>query len=425
MQDIKLVINEYGPIRNAELDFAPMMIFTGNSNLGKSYVNYLWYYFMSSFTPLVLSEFISSKFVFSEGVEIEEVSFKKDELRLWINEHAESFLQKLLNDNTLKCDVNFIFDLEDEIKIKLEQKTRKSNDGTEDYLVYNVIIGEEKPSVYPSFFGSDDAVVYALESYLQRAIFGCQYKPVILPPARGSLVGENFSIKDKVSRSSGLYANFLQDYDFALHSLWRRRQDEQFFTARIKKLIGGELVTQEGVQYLELESGRRIPLSAAASSIRELGPLMFYLKNHYGVIVSFCFEEPEAHLHPKMQIDVTDMLAICLNRKYMFQITTHSDYIMQRINQLIRLGRLRKNDKTAFEKYAQDNGLNKDTYLDKENIKGYYFSREVDDTIQITKLNITDKGLPMSTFFDIVKELSKREDEIDGLLYNINPDESC
>lgn len=69
MQDIKLVINEYGPLKNTELSFAPMMVFTGDSNLGKSYVNYLWYYFMASFTPLVLSEFISSKFVFTEKTE--------------------------------------------------------------------------------------------------------------------------------------------------------------------------------------------------------------------------------------------------------------------------------------------------------------------------------------------------------------------
>lgn len=421
MKDIKLIINEYGPLKNAELSFAPMMVFTGDSNLGKSYVNYLWYYFMSSFDHLVLSEFISSKFVFKK--EVEEFSFRKDELRLWINKHAESFLQKLLNDNSLICDVNFIFELEDKINIRLEQNIKRNEDDTEDYVVYKVIIGEEYSSVYPSFFDPDDAVVFALGTYLKRSLFGRSYKPVILPPARGSLVGENFSIKDKVSRSSGLYANFLQDYDFALRSVWRINNDEQFFSARIKKLLGGELVTKEGVQYLELASGRMIPLSAAASSIRELAPLMFYLKNHYGQNVSFCLEEPEAHLHPKMQVDIADMLAICLNRGYMFQITTHSDYMIQRINQLIKLGRLRMEDISVFEEYAQSKGLNKDTYLDKNNIKGYYFSRGADNSVDITELDIMDDGVPMSTFFDIVTELSVRENDIDRLLHSINPDE--
>ncbi|MDE7378154.1 MAG: hypothetical protein K2N13_04235 [Paraprevotella sp.] len=59
----------------------------------------------------------------------------------------------------------------------------------------------------------------------------------------------------------------------------------------------------------------------------------------------------------------------------MFQITTHSDYMMQRINQLIKLGALKRDNKDVFEEYTQSKGLNKDTYLDKEMIKGYYFSR--------------------------------------------------
>ena len=423
MQKIKLVINEYGPIRNAELEFAPMMVFTGNSNLGKSYVNYLWYYFISSFTPLVLSEFISPKILFKEDVE--EFSFKKEDLRLWINSHAESFLQKLLNDNSLVCNVNFIFEIDDEIDIKVERKRSQKGDNAEEYVAYKVAINGKEASAFPGFFGPKDAVVFALSTYLQRYLFDRAYKVVILPPARGSLVGENFSVKDKVSRSSGLYANFLQDYDYALRSLWGSGSDEQFFNARIKRLVGGELKTKEGVQYLELPTGRSLPLSAAASSIRELSPLLFYLKNYYGLNVSFCLEEPEAHLHPQMQVDVADMLAICLNKGYMFQITTHSDYMMQRFNQLIKLGLLKEKDNSLFEDYARKNLLNKDTYIDKNVIKGYYFSHRENGSVVITQLDITDDGLPMSTFFDIVTELTKREDDIDGLLDSNKPTDLC
>ena len=423
MQNIKLVINEYGPIRNAELDFAPMMVFTGNSNLGKSYVNYLWYYFISSFTPVVLSEFMAPKMVADEDVE--EISFKKDDLRLWINRHAESFLQKLLNDNSLVCNVNFIFDLEDEINIKVERKISQRGDNAEDYVAYKVSINEKEASAFPGFFGLKDAVVYALGPYLQRYLFDRAYKVVILPPARGSLVGENFSVKDRVSRSSGLYANFLQDYDYALRSLWGSGSDEQFFNARIKRLVGGELKTKEGIQYLELPTGRSLPLSAAASSIRELSPLLFYLKNYYGLNVSFCLEEPEAHLHPQMQVDVADMLAICLNKGYMFQITTHSDYMMQRFNQLLKLGQLKEIGNSLFEDYARKNSLNKDTYLDKNIIKGYYFSHGENGAVVITQLKITDDGLPMSTFFDIVTELSRWDDDIDALLDNTKSAGQC
>lgn len=424
MKNIKLIINEYGPIKNVEVDFAPMMIFTGDSNLGKSYVNYLWYYFMSSFCTMVLSDFVKSKFPDIKGDG--DYSFKQDEFRLWINQHAESFLQRLLNDNSLVCDVNFIFDLgEETIKIHLEESIQNIENSSENYFIHKVTIGDNNPNVYPPLFDSKDALLFALETYLQRSLFGRFYKAVILPPARGALVGENFSLKDKVARSSGLYANFLQDYDYALRRMWRLNDDEQFFNARIAKLFGGELITLEGVQYLKLSPTRNIPLSAAASSIRELSPLMFYLKNQYGLNVSFCLEEPEAHLHPKMQIEVADMLAICLNRGYMFQMTTHSDYMMQRINQLIKLGCLKSIDKVAFSDYTEEKGLNKDTYISKEYIKGYYFSRESDNKISITQLDITDEGMPMATFFDVVTELSNRENDIDNMFHRIKPTESC
>lgn len=424
VQDIKLFINEYGPIKNAELSFAPMMIFTGDSNLGKSYVNYLWYYFMSSFTSMVLSEFIASKFptIAGDG----DYSFKQDDLRLWINQHAESFLQRLLNDSSLVCDVTFMFDLGAEtIKINMEETIQKIENSSENYALHKVTIGDNFSNVYPAIFGSEDALLFALEMYLQRSLFGRYYKAVILPPARGSLVGENFSLKSKVSGSSGLYANFLQDYDYALRQTWRGNVDEQFFNARMAKLVGGELETREGVQYLRLSPERSIPLSAAASSIRELSPLLFYLKNQFGLNVSFCLEEPEAHLHPKMQIDVADLLAICLNRGYMFQMTTHSDYMMQRVNQLIKLGRLKTTDMATFDEYAQKKGLNKDTFIYKEQIKGYYFSREQDDSVSITQLDITDEGMPMATFFDVVTDLSARENDIDNLLHHKNPAEPC
>ncbi|MCM1109253.1 MAG: AAA family ATPase [Clostridium sp.] len=415
MQDIRLVINEYGPIRNAELQFAPMMVFTGNSNLGKSYVNYLWYYFMSAFTPMILTEFVNSKFVF--GNEVEEFTLRTDDFRLWINAHAESFLRKLLNDDALVCNVNFIFRLgKESLKIRLERTVQQAEGEENSYVMYRVNVDGDYTAAYPEFFDPDGSVVFALGAYLQRALFGRTLKTVILPPARGALVGENFTVKDKVSRSSGLYANFLQDYDYALRSLWGKSRDEQFFNARIKKLMGGELDTREGVQYLQLPTGRTLPLSAAASSIRELGPLMFYLKNHYGTNVSFCLEEPEAHLHPRMQVDVADMLAICLNRGYMFQLTTHSDYMMQRFNQLIKLGMLRQADGDRLEAYMRENALNKDTYLDKEQIKGYYFHSDEDGEVVVTGLEITDEGLPMASFFDIVADLSNRENDIDALL---------
>lgn len=108
----------------------------------------------------------------------------------------------------------------------------------------------------------------------------------------------------------------------------------------MQKLIGGQLKTDKNRQYFVMADGTQISLNAAASSIKEISPFLFYLKNRFNNFCSVCFEEPEAHLHPSMQIAVADLVAAYKNKGAFFQITTHSDYFLARINQLIKLNEL-------------------------------------------------------------------------------------
>ena len=45
MRSIKLIIRKLGPIRSSEIEIHPMMIFSGESGLGKSYLAILCHYF--------------------------------------------------------------------------------------------------------------------------------------------------------------------------------------------------------------------------------------------------------------------------------------------------------------------------------------------------------------------------------------------
>lgn len=49
MKKFRIHIEELGPIKNADITLAPVMIFTGASNLGKSYTNFLAYYIFNLF----------------------------------------------------------------------------------------------------------------------------------------------------------------------------------------------------------------------------------------------------------------------------------------------------------------------------------------------------------------------------------------
>ena len=120
LSDIKITINEFGPIRNAHITLAPMMIFTGNSNLGKSYVNYLVYYFFSSFTENKLGGLIRGKI--KEEAQEQAFLLTEDDIRLWLNRNVQEFMCDFLGDSNLICDVNFVFRLEaPQLNIKCQQ----------------------------------------------------------------------------------------------------------------------------------------------------------------------------------------------------------------------------------------------------------------------------------------------------------------
>ena len=74
---------------------------------------------------------------------------------------------------------------------------------------------------------------------------------------------------------------------------------------------------------------------------------------------SVLFEEPEAHVHPKNQDALADLIVRMLRHGMQFQITTHNDYLLSRFNQLIRFGKMWLSDKERFELFCEENKLPK------------------------------------------------------------------
>ena len=147
------------------------------------------------------------------------------------------------------------------------------------------------------------------------------------------------------------------------------------------------------------------------------------LQNCKSLYNSLLFEEPEAHVHPLKQFLVMDMLARCCNKKMMIQMTTHSDYLLGRMNQLILLGKIRKVSMPAFEKFCADYHHNKNLYLDGEQVGAYYFER-VENRVVI-KLQDTECGLPFTTFEKAVKGQIALSSELEDLAESLGITINC
>lgn len=420
MKKIEIIINEFGPLSNQTITLAPFMIFTGKSGLGKSYANYLTYYFFSSFTEGRLKDLVENKI--KKNRTDQQFTITEDELRQWLNNGVQEFMRDFLGDDSLTCQVNFSFSLGKDKQLNIsytEEELNKESQSNIFNAAAKVTING-RAEYFPFALNPEVAseiIALSLSSYLKLNLFEQQIvKSIILPPARGAYVGENYTTKDRIASSTGMYRLFLRDSDQSLLPAFRGKADRQFFTSQIERLIDGKPVSEKGLQYLELPNGHKISLTASASSIKELSPLLYYMMNWSNMPLSICLEEPEAHLHPDMQVDIANLLAALFNKQSFLQLTTHSDYFLQRINQLIKIGYIRQEQPEAYKQLCKDQKLNNRFYLDANQIKAYYFHADENHQSHVEELKIGRNGIPFSTFFDTVKRLREEEDNLNDIL---------
>lgn len=95
-------------------------------------------------------------------------------------------------------------------------------------------------------------------------------------------------------------------------------------------------------RYIPHDSNEEFRLSQSSSMVSELAPLVLYLRSLVKPGDTLIIEEPEAHLHPGAQADMAVILARLVRAGVRVIITTHSDWLLKEIGNLIRTGELEK-----------------------------------------------------------------------------------
>ena len=95
-------------------------------------------------------------------------------------------------------------------------------------------------------------------------------------------------------------------------------------------------------------SKEEVSLTKTAAMVSELAPLVLFLRSLVYPGDTLIIEEPEAHLHPGAQADMAVILARLVRAGVRVIITTHSDWLLEEIGNLILEGLLEeKTDKPA------------------------------------------------------------------------------
>ena len=91
-----------------------------------------------------------------------------------------------------------------------------------------------------------------------------------------------------------------------------------------------------------------LPLVRASSMVSELAPLVLYARYLLEPNDLVIIEEPEAHLHPAMQAEVTRALARSVRRGLRVVITTHSEWVLEVLGNLVQLSALPQEDRSGL-----------------------------------------------------------------------------
>lgn len=425
MKKFRIHIEELGPIKNADITLAPVMIFTGASNLGKSYTNFLAYYIFNLFSGDRLKDFIRTKV--TEDMEAQKefnFSFTIDELKLWMEEDVKKFFVYLLNYPGIPCRIQFYPEENTESKFTVKYSERIPDFVTEapkGLELTTVNINNEAHYIY--VLQSIDKIQGICDStsrYLCNELLGRDISHAyLLPPGRASLLNESYSTQAQSSKI-GMYDIFLKDFDLINNRRMKdiqktNRQTTNTKTAKIRKMINGEVNNKKEGLTLKINEQTELPLSAAASSIRELSPVILWMQTDNLSNDSMCIEEPEAHAHPEMQYSIADLLTSCINEGALMQITTHSDYFLARLNLLIKLDKVKQNNPEAFEDFCKKNGWDNNLTLDGSLVEAYYFHTDnVGYAVKVERMN-AEKGIPFSTFEKAVQEQIEWSDFLEDI----------
>ena len=185
-----------------------------------------------------------------------------------------------------------------------------------------------------------------------------------------------------------------------LRKLKSEVHDDGFFRDVRKLMNGYYTASGDEIEFRSAARGDRrfaIPLHLASSSARGLSDLYFFLRhaarrNHLLII-----DEPESHLDTANQVLLARLLARLIPAGVKVLLTTHSDYVIKELNNLIMLSSSFTNKARVIKRL----GYTKADCLKPERIRAYVAAENT-----VTRCRIDRFGIDMPHFDETINSIN-------------------
>ncbi len=438
-----------GPIKEADMELGDLTIIAGRNNTGKTYLAYTLYGFLKTWRDLAAS--VPDDFDNLVKTVIKTGHVKQSIDRESLNSKQEAMIQRLTEDFSEKVlsDVfsssNATFE-KASLKIVLndafpaEEQSQKEGNFSIAYDGSNIVIEQEgflKNDTSFSTFSRTMSIIHKLYMsflspnfphpfILSAERFGISLFYKELDFTKNQLVDILQKLSDHreeridpfflLDESAARYALPIKDnIDFTrdLENIQKRKSEFSKENPEIFKRIENMMQAYykaEGNEIKFISKARKnnrfdIPLHLASSSARGLADIYFFLKHVAQKGMMMIIDEPESHLHPYCQILMARLIAACINAGIKVFVTTHSDYFVKEINNLIMLSN-DFHDREAFL-HRHRKHYSKYDFLKSESVSAYICEKGT-----LSPCTIDERGIQMESFDDTIDEINKISNEL-------------
>ena len=423
MKCIKVRIDQLGRIRDSEIQVSPLMVFSGESGLGKSYLALLCHYFFE----LLINTSRLNHFFVDNNIDFNVLSkdfkdagtaleIKKQDLEAWMAKDAILYLRYMLGYDGISGQIEITLPESIPDTMAFTYKNELTGLVNEEDLYTILSLGNLRFRIQEKTQFDESPFAFLLRFVMIDYIFG-NYQMLdstfVLPPSRGPILTE------QIIPTTGMYLEFLNDMTGLNRIKPRPDTASEIVLKLFRTILEGE-VNKEETTYIYTTNDASMPVSAAAASIREIAPLQILAKKQDVSRCAILVEEPEAHLHPLKQRMMADIIGALSHNGAIMQITTHSDYFLRRLNELIMFAKAKKttDDPDKLRTLSEKVNIVEDMSIDESIIGAYLLRKQADNTSIAVKQDISN-GIPFAAFRDAILDNMNYQDILGDFLQDV------